>query len=238
MFLRRKQQPTDDEQPLPHVWSWQTKTPEEVGRSRIGTAPLVKVSKLTAKMVELSLREAQRDRTFRGTVPNKLNAISSPLRWPSTDVQRLTPPPTGRAGRPGTAPQEGAVAEAAPLNPSQAHGTLGGLRIANLAVLYSRATIIIRGMTSYWNEVPRTFGSWLAELRVTSSAVVENLCDCWKSVHNDHRLATSRARIGRLTARVDNLGAYSIPSETGLLIPSGYNYEAGPHSTTTEFDQG
>jgi hypothetical protein len=23
--------------------------------------------------------------------------------------------------------------------------------------------------------------------------------------------------------RVDNLGAYSIPSETGLLIPSGYN---------------
>jgi hypothetical protein len=26
--------------------------------------------------------------------------------------------------------------------------------------------------------------------------------------------------------RVDNLGAYSIPSETGLLIPSGYiNYQ-------------
>jgi hypothetical protein len=24
--------------------------------------------------------------------------------------------------------------------------------------------------------------------------------------------------------RVDNLGAYRIPSETGLLIPSGYNH--------------
>jgi hypothetical protein len=31
--------------------------------------------------------------------------------------------------------------------------------------------------------------------------------------------------------RVDNLGAYSIPSETGLLIPSGYvNYPDSSHS--------
>jgi len=104
MFLRRKQKPNDDEQPIPHAWSWQATEREEVDRSKTGTAPLAEFSKLTAKMVELSLREAQRDRTLRGTVPNKLNAISSPLLWPSTDVQRLTPPPTESAGRPGTAP--------------------------------------------------------------------------------------------------------------------------------------
>jgi hypothetical protein len=37
---------------------------------------------------------------------------------------------------------------------------------------------------------------------------------------------TTRRLIG--FEHVDNLGAYGIPSETGLLIPSGYNiYEPG-----------
>jgi len=215
MFLRRKQKPNDDEQPIPHVWSWQAKKREEVGRSKTGTAPFAEFSKLTARMVELSLREAQRDRTLRGTVPNKLNAISSSLLWPSTDVQRITPPPTERPGRPGTAPQ-GAVVGATPLNPPQAHGTLGGLRIANFAVLYSRSTIILREMTSYWNEVPRTLGSWLARLRLTSSAVVGNLRDRWKSVQKDHRLATFRARNGFLTIVVQR--TEFIRQRTALLI--------------------
>ena len=103
MFLRRKQNPNDDEQRIPHVWSWQATEREEVGRSKTVAVPFVEFSKLTARMVELSLREAQRDRTLRGTVPNKLTAISSPLPWPSTNVQRITPPPTENAGRPGTA---------------------------------------------------------------------------------------------------------------------------------------
>ena len=162
MFLRRKQKPSDDEQPIPHLWSWQATEREEVGRSKTGTVPFAEFSKLTAKMVELSLRESQRDRTLRGTVPNKLNGISSPLLWQSTDVQRITPPPTESAGRPGTAPQ-GAVGTT-PLYPSQEHRTPGGLRIENFAVLYSRATIILREMTNHWNEVPRTLGSWLARL--------------------------------------------------------------------------
>jgi hypothetical protein len=215
MFLRRKQKPNDDEQPIPHVWSRQATEREEVGRSKTGTAQFAEFSKLTAKMVELSLREAQRDRTLRGAVPNKLNAISSPLLWPSTEVPRITPPPTESAGRPGTAPQ-GAVAGATPLNPPQGHGTPGGLRIANFAVLYSRATIILREMTNYWTEVPRTLGTWLARLRLTGSAVVGNLRDCWKSEQKDHRLATFRARIGHLTIAVQRTEL--IRQRTALLI--------------------
>jgi hypothetical protein len=214
MFLRRKQKPNDDEQSVPGVWSWQAKKREDAGRSKTGTVPFAEFSKLTARMVELSLREAQRDRTLRGTVPNKLNAISSPLLWPSTDVQRITPPPTER-GRPGTPPQRD-VAGTTPLNPPQAHGTLGGLRIANSAIFYSRATIVLREMTSYWDEVPRTLGSWLARLRLTGSAVVGKLRDCWKSVQKDHRFATFRARIGHLTIAVHRTEL--IRQRTALLI--------------------
>ena len=194
MLPRRKQKPNDDEQPISHVWSWQATEREEVGRSKTGTALFAELSKLSAKMVDLSLQEAQRDLTLPGTVPKKPNAISSPLLWPSTDGQRVTQPPTENTGRPGTAPQP-AVAGATPLNPPPEHGTPGGLRTANLAVLYSRATIILREMTNYRNEVPRTLGSWLARLQLTGFAVVGNLRGCWKSAQKDHRLATFRARI-------------------------------------------
>ena len=161
MLLPRKQKPDDDKQGR-----------EEVGRSESGTARFAEFSKLSAKMVDLSLREAQRDLTLRGTVPNKLSAVSSPLLWPSTDVQRIAQPPAENAGTPGTAARKAAVAAAMPLNPPQAHGTPRELRIPNFAVLYSRATVILREMTNYWNKVPRTLGSWLARLRVSGSAAV------------------------------------------------------------------
>ena len=202
MLMRRKQ-PNDDEQLIPHVWTWQATKREEIGRSKSGTARFAEFSKLSAKMVELSLQEAQRDRTLRGTVPNKLSAVSSPLLWPSTDVQRIAPPPAENAGRPGTTARKAAVAAATPLNPQQAHRTPRELRIPNFAVLYSRATVILREMPNYWNEVPRTLGSRLARLRVSDSAAVRNLCGYWKSVQKDHQLATFRARIlGRLTIAV------------------------------------
>lgn len=213
MFLRRKQKPNNDEQRIPRVWSWHATEREEVGRSKTGTVPFAEFSKLTARMVELSLREAQRDRALRGTFPNKLNSVSLPLPWPSPDVQRITSPPTESAGRQETAPQ--GVVGATPLNAPQAHGTLGGLRIANFAVLYSRATIILQEMANSWNEVRRTLGSGLARLRFTSSAVVGNLRDYWKSVQKDHRLATFRARIGHLTIAVHT---DLIPQRTALLI--------------------
>ncbi len=199
MFLRRKQKPDEDEQLIPHAWTWQTTEREAGGRSKSGTARFAEFSRLSAKMVELSLQQAQRERTLRGASPNNPSTVSSPLLWP-TDVQRIAQPPAESGARPGTAAPKAAVAVATPLNPPQMHGTLRELRIPNFAVLYSRATVILRGMTNYWHEVPRILGSWLARLRVSGSAAVGNLRGCWKSVQKDHRLATFRARIlGGLT---------------------------------------
>jgi hypothetical protein len=99
---------------------------------------------------------------------------------------------------------------------AQARGTPGGLRIANFAVLYSRATITLREMTRYWNEVRLRLGSWLARLRLTGLAVVATLPDCWKAVQRDQRLATFRARVGRLTIAVQRTKI--IRQRTALLI--------------------
>jgi|ERR1035437_7683947 hypothetical protein len=230
MLLRRKQKPNDDEQLGPHVGTWQATEREEVGRSNSGTARFAEFSRLSAKMVELSLQEAQRDLTLRGTVPDKLSAVSSPLLWPSTDVQRIAQPPTESAGRPGTAARKASVAAATPLITSQAHGTPRELRIPNFAVLYSRATVIVRETTNYWNEVPRTLGSWLARLRDGGSAAVGNLCGCWKSVKKDHRLATFRARIlGGLTIAAQC--TEFIRQRTALLIGRWSTWTA----TTAQF---
>ena len=186
-------------------------TIQHVGRSVTETTSFAEFSKLTAKMVELSLQEAQRQRT-RGPVPDKLSAIPSPLLWPATDVQRTQERPAETAGRTGTGPT------ATSLTLPQAHATPGGLRIANFAVLYSRATIILREMTNYWNEVPRTLGSWLARLRLTGSAVVGDLRDCCTSVQKDHRLATFRVRIRHLTIAVQRTEL--IRQRTALLMES------------------
>ena len=196
MLQRRKKKPNDDEPPVPGAWNWRNTERSEDGRPKTGTAAFAEFSKPTARMVELSLEAAQRQRTFRGRVPDKLISAPSPLVWPSADVQSTPEGPAESSGSPDTG------AAATPLTRPQARGTSGGLRIANLAVLYSRATIIIREMTRYWNEVPRAWGSWLARLRLTGSAVVENLRDCWESVQKDHRLATFRARTRHLTIAV------------------------------------
>ena len=206
MFLRRKQKPNDDEQPVPGVWSWQATEREEVGRSKAGAASFAEFSKLTAKMVDLSIQEAQRQR--RGPVPEKLRAVPSPLLWPSTDVERTPERPAESPGRPGTR------AAATPLTGPQAHGTPGGN--ANFVVLNSWATIILREMTNYWNEAPRTVGSWLARVRLTGSAFVGNLRDCWQSAQKDNRLATFRARFGHLTIAMQRTEL--IRQRTALLI--------------------
>jgi hypothetical protein len=212
MFLRRKQKPNDDKQPVSPVWNWQATEREEVGRSKTGTGSFAEFSKLTAKMVELSLQEVQRQRTLRGPVPAKRSAVPSLLLCPATDVQRTLERPAEITGRLGTG------AAATPLARPQAHGTPVGLRIANFAVLYSRATIILREITNYWNEVPRTLSSWLAKLRLAGSAVVGNLRDCWKSVQKGHRLATFRAPIGHLTIAVQRTEL--IRQRSALLIGS------------------
>src|SRR6266704_7214128 len=93
MFLRRKQKPDEDEQLIPHAWTWQTTEREAGGRSKSRTTEF---SKLSARMVELSVQQAQRERTLRSTVSNNLSSVSSPLLWP-TVVQRIAQPPAERS---------------------------------------------------------------------------------------------------------------------------------------------
>src|ERR1700739_1681676 len=109
MLPGRKQKPNDDELIL-HARISQATEREEVGRPDSRTARFAEFSKLSARMVELSLQEAQRDLMLRGMVPNKLSALSSPLLWPSTDIQRIAQAPAESLGRSGTAARNTAVA--------------------------------------------------------------------------------------------------------------------------------
>src|SRR6266705_1251245 len=109
MLVRCKQKPKDDQRLVPHMLPWQVTECERRGLSNSGTEELAKFSKLSAKMVELSLQETRRDPTVRGTVPNELSAVSPPLLWPSTCVHIIAPPAES-AGRAGTAAQNPAVA--------------------------------------------------------------------------------------------------------------------------------
>ena len=196
MLLRRKQNRNDDAHPIPHAWNWQATGRAAGGRSKPGTKEF---SKLSAQMVELSLQEAQRERTLRGASPNNPSTVAPHLFWP-TDIQNIARSTTESVERPGTAARKSALAAATPINPPQAQGSPRQLRIPNFAVVYSRATVILRSRTKYWNEVARTLVSRLGKLRVTGSAALGNLRGCWNSVHNDQRLATFRARIvGRFT---------------------------------------
>ncbi len=195
-MLRRKQNRHDDAHPIPHAWNWQATGLEAGGRSKPRTEEF---SKLSAQMVELSIQEAQRERTLRGASPNNPSTVAPHLLWP-TEIQNIARSTTESVERLETAARKSALAAATPVNPPQAQGTPRQLRIPNFAVLYSRATVILRGMTKYWNVVPHTLVSWLGKLRVTGSAASGNLRGCWNSVQKDHRLATFRARIlGRFT---------------------------------------
>jgi len=147
MLVRRKQKPKDDQRPVPHMLPWQVTECERRDLSNSGTAELAKLSKLSAKMVELSLQETGRDPTVRGTVPNELSAVSPPLLWPSTCVHMVAPPAES-ARRVGAAAQNPAVAAATPLNQPQPHGK----------------PCESRGL-HYWNELRCTLGSWLATFR-------------------------------------------------------------------------
>jgi hypothetical protein len=57
------------------------------------------VSKLSAKMVELSLQEAQRDPTLPDIVPEQRDTVPSSLRWSSDDIQGTARSSFENAGR-------------------------------------------------------------------------------------------------------------------------------------------
>jgi hypothetical protein len=193
MLLPRKQKPDDDERLTPHVWPWKGPQREEVDRSKTGTPRFAELSKLSAKLVELSLEENQRDMTLRRPIPSNLAQASWPFLWPSRGDQRIVQPPIDKAGRPGTVARKPPVTAATHLNPRQAQGTHRELKILNFAVLRWRTTVILREITNYW----------------TGSAVLRNLRGYWKSLQNDHRVSTFRTYVhGGLTLAAQHTDPY------------------------------
>jgi len=201
MLLRPKQTTHDEGRLTPRVWSWQGTQREEVGRSETGTGRFAEFSRLSARMVELSLQQAQRDLTLRGALPNKEAPGSWPFLGTSIDSQGRSQPPVENTGIAGTVAGKAAVNGTAHLNPQPTHGIPREWRSPNLAVLYSRTMVMIRGMTNYWR----------------GSAAIGNLRRCWKSVQKDHRFSIFRARIlSRLTLAAQH--ADHIGHRTALLI--------------------
>jgi len=92
MSLPRKQNRDEDERLVRHVLTWRSVESEKVSLRNDGRAEVAKFSRLSAKMVELSLQQAQRNLTLHDSFPAKLNAVSSPLPWPSTVATPLHPP--------------------------------------------------------------------------------------------------------------------------------------------------
>lgn len=91
MSLPRKQnRDEDDEQLVPHVLTSQSVECKKVGLRNREMTEVAKFSRLSAKMVDLSLQEAQRDPTLHHAFAAKLNAVPSPL--PSTFAAPLRPP--------------------------------------------------------------------------------------------------------------------------------------------------
>ena len=178
MLLRRRHKPHDDQWLPSHLWPWQGTQPEGVRQSNNATGQFVDVSRISAKMVELSLQQGQRDVTLRGEVPNKLAPVTWPFLWTSADIQRITQPPVENAGRVQTVGKKAAVHAAANLNPQRAQVTPPESAPAHLR---ARGT---PGWTARcWNRL----------------AALRSLRGYWNSVEKDQKFATYRERIlGRL----------------------------------------
>jgi len=184
MLLRPTQKSHDEGRLNPRVWSWQGTQRKEVSRSKSGTGQSAELSRLSAKLVELSLQQSERDLTLRGPAPNNVTVGSWPFLGTSFDAERLAQTPLGKGETSAAVSGKVAVNGTASLNPQPAHGILREWRSPNFAVLYSRMTVMMRGMTSYW----------------TGSAAIGNLRRCWQSVQMDQRFSIFRAHIlSRLT---------------------------------------
>ena len=184
MLLRPTQKSQDEGRLTPRAWSWLGTQPKEVPRSKSGTGQSAELSRLSAKLVELSLQQSERDLTLRGPAPNNVTPGSWPFLGTSFDSQRPAQTLLEYAETSAKVAGKVAVNGTARLSPQPASGTLREWRSAKFAGLYSRMTAMMRGMTSYW----------------TGSAAVGNLRRYWQSLQKDQRFAIFRARIlSRLT---------------------------------------
>lgn len=143
MLLPRKQKTHDDEGLTPHVWLWKSPQREEVGRSKAGVARFPELSKLSAKMVELSLQEAQLDRTLPGDVPNRLAPVTWPFVGTSADAQRHAQLPLDNAEKAGTVAQSATLPGTQHLIPQTGQRAAHTSRSSNFSILYSRTAFLL-----------------------------------------------------------------------------------------------
>jgi hypothetical protein len=180
MFLWRKQRPHDEGRLSPRMWSWQGPQRKDVGRSKNEAERFAEFSRFSARIVELSLQEAHRDQTLRDEVLNKVAPGSWPFLGTSVDAPTRARPPVKNAGIAGAMAGKAAVnGSTAHLNPQATHGTPGGWRRPDFAVLRSWTTVMIREMAQYRSR----------------SGAIGNLRRCWKSVQKDQRFSIFRTRI-------------------------------------------
>jgi len=179
MLRRFKQKPHDEDRLTARVWSWQGAQRKEVIGYKTGAGQSEELSRLSAKLVELSLQQSERDLTLQGAAPRNVTPSPWPFLGTSIDAERIAQTPLENAETLATVTGKLTVHSTASLNPKPAHGTLREWKRPNFTVLYSRMTVVIRGMTSYW----------------TGSAAFGNLRRCWQSVQKDQRFSILRARI-------------------------------------------
>lgn len=132
MLLPRKQRPQEEAHFTPHSWDWQANEYAEE-RPRNAKTQLAECSKISAKMVDLSLREAQRDPIFAGTIESNSTSGLPPVPTPSRDVQRI---PASKV-------------ENTELGGTHVHSRPSASRISNSAALYSWAKVRLRGVAEY-----------------------------------------------------------------------------------------
>jgi len=178
MLLRRKYKPHDENGINSRMWSWQGLQGKDSGRSKTGTGRFAETSRLSARIVEISLQQAERDLTLQDVVPNKVTPGSWPFLGTSIDAPKPARPPVRQAGTVGA--MAGKVVNGTPhLNPQAAHGPPREWRRPNFAAMCSWTTAMIREMADYWS----------------GSSAIGSLRRRWKSAQQDHGFSIFRTRI-------------------------------------------
>ena len=179
MSLWHKPERHDEDRLSSRMWSGQGSRHKSGGRSENEAERFAEFSRLSAKIVELSLQQAHHDQTLRDKLANNV----APGSWPflGTSIDSLSParPSIKNAGTAGAMAGKTAANGTAHLIPQSARGRSHGWRSPNLAALRSRTMVMIREMTQY----------------LSGSTAIGNLRRCWKSVQKDHWFSISRTCI-------------------------------------------
>ena len=133
------------------------------------------LAKLSTKMVELSLQEAQCDPPLRETIPNERRPISSPLLWPSTDVQRIARP-SFEDDETMTSEVRKAVGAAVHLNRQQGGGTFRA-RMNQWFFTFGRRTMGPVTLAAERNAIRQRIGSLIEHLSRSTARAAEFVAD-------------------------------------------------------------